>query len=357
MPAPEYPGREEASEDFAVALGEYLASGARWRWEDARVLVEDATALLAQEGTLERIEVPAGGHLNVVGDVHGQFFDLLGIISGHGRPGPTNPYLFNGDFVDRGSFSVETMLLLLAWKVAHPSYVRLGRGNHEAHEMNVPFGFAGEVLTKYGEEAYAAFQRMFDRLPLAHVVNGDVLVVHGGLPRKPGIGLDEISGLDRVAASRRDEREPNGQLFTDLLWADPRAPPGYHQSERGGSIMTFGPDVTDKFLKANDLQLVIRSHEVKDDGFEWQHGDKCLTVFSAPDYCDSCDNKGAVVLLTAPEEGGPLQAKVSTFDAQPRPPFYVPAMVYSPYSQMCRSFLSESAKQSLMRFINAGSEG
>jgi len=209
------------------------------------------------------------------------------------------------------------------------------------------------VLTKYGEEAYSAFQQMFDRLPLAHVVNSNVLVVHGGLPRKRGVGLDEIGGLDRVAASRRDEREVSGQLFTDLLWADPRAPPGYHRSERGGNIMTFGPDVTDGFLKANDLQFVIRSHEVKDEGFEWQHGDKCLTVFSAPNYCDSCDNKGAVVRLTAPEAGGPLQTEVCIFEAQPRPPFYVPAMVYSPYSQLCRSFLSPSAKEALMRFISA----
>mmetsp|Transcript_53312 Transcript_53312/g.165619 ORF Transcript_53312/g.165619 Transcript_53312/m.165619 type:complete len:473 (+) Transcript_53312:45-1463(+) len=354
--APRYLGLEDASPEFAVALGEYLASGARWRWEDAQVLVEDATTVLAGEGTLERVEVPAGGHLNVVGDVHGQFFDLLGILSGHGRPGPTNPYLFNGDFVDRGSFSVETMLLLLAWKVAYPSHVRLGRGNHEAHEMNIPFGFAGEVLTKYGEEAYAAFQRMFDHLPLAHVVNGDVLVVHGGLPRKPGIGLDEIGGLDRVAASRRDEREPSGQLFTDLLWADPRSPPGYHPSERGGNIMTFGPDVTAGFLEENDLELVIRSHEVKDEGFEWQHGGRCLTVFSAPDYCDSCDNKGAVVRLSAPEDGGRLRAEVRTFAAEPRPPFYVPAMVYSPHSPACRTFLSPSAKEALMRFITAEQE-
>lgn len=352
--APRYPGPQEAAAGaFAVELGEFLADGACWPWEEARALVEDATKVMAGEGTLERIALPAGGHLNVVGDVHGQFFDLLGILDANGRPSPDNPYLFNGDFVDRGSFSLETMLLLLAWKVAFPMYVRLGRGNHEAHEMNVPFGFAGEVLTKYGEEAYAAFQKLFDLLPLAHVVGGRVLVVHGGLPRSKDVGLAEIDALDRVAASRRDQQEPGSQLFTDLLWADPREAPGYGPSQRGGDIVTFGPDVTESFLEANGLDLVIRSHEVKDEGFEWAHGGKCLTVFSAPLYADACDNRGAVVRLTLPQEGGgsQLRTEVRPFDARPRPPFYVPAMVYSPYSKECRHFLSPAAKEGLMRFI------
>lgn len=352
--APRYPGPQEAvAGSFAVQLGEFLADGAYWPWEEARALVEDATRVLAGERTLERIVLPAGGHLNVVGDVHGQFFDLLGILDVNGRPSPENPYLFNGDFVDRGSFSLETMLLLLAWKVAFPTYFRLGRGNHEAHEMNVPYGFAGEVLTKYGEEAYAAFQKLFDLLPLAHVVGGSVLVVHGGLPRCKGVGLAEIDALDRVAASRRGQHKPP-DLFTDLLWADPREEPGFGHSERGGNIVTFGPDVTECFLEANGLDLVIRSHEVKDKGFEWTHGGKCLTVFSAPLYADVCSNRGAVVRLTLPEEGGgsQLRTEVRPFDARPRPPFYVPAMVYSPCSREWRNFLSPAAQEGLMRFIN-----
>lgn len=347
---PQYRGLEEPSPEFARQLGEYLGSGAYWPWEEAQALVKDATTVLAAEGTLERIEVPAGSHVNVVGDVHGQFWDLLKILDINGWPSPTNPYLFNGDFVDRGSFSVETMLVLLAWKVTYPSHVRLARGNHESHEMNVPFGFTGEVLTKYGEEAYGAFQQMFSYLPLAHVINDDVLVVHGGLPRSKGVGLAEISALDRVAASKRQEE--GGQLFTDLLWADPREQPGSQPSERGGNVMTFGPDVTQSFLAANGLQLLIRSHEVKDEGFEYQHDGQCLTVFSAPNYCGSCDNLGAVIRLAAPEAGGRLTAEVRKFDSGPKPPFYLPAMVYSPMNPACRRFLSRSAKDVLVRYTS-----
>jgi len=286
----------------------------------------------------------------VVGDVHGQLFDLPTIFEANGLPGPTNPYLFNGDFVDRGSFSLETLLVLLAWKVTHPAYVRLARGNHESHDMNVPYGFTGEVLTKYGEEAYMALQQLFAYLPLAHVVNGDVFVVHGGLPRG-NVGLAEIEALDRVAVTQMQASSASQQLFSDLLWADPRPEQGHGRSQRGGDIVTFGPDVTQRFLESNSLRLVIRSHEVKDEGFEWAHDGRCLTVFSAPNYCDACDNEGAVIRLTVPEGGGHLQAEVRCFSAVPRPHFYVPAMAYSPMTPQSRGFLSRNAKEVLAGFM------
>jgi len=268
--------------DFTLSLAKFLSQGNSLSWEQAEQLVKDAIQVIESEGTLEHVEVPAGGHVNVVGDVHGQFFDLLEIFEQNGLPSAENPFVFNGDFVDRGSFSVEVLLLLLAWKVTCPSFMRLARGNHEAHDMNLPYGFTGEVLTKYGPEAYQKFQEVFDKLPLAHVINRDVLVVHGGLPREAGVGLNDIESLDRFS------QEGRSKVFTDLLWADPRnttAP-----SERGGDIVTFGPDVTRRFLEENGLSLLIRSHEVKEEGFEWQHNQQCLTVFSAPKYCDSYDN-------------------------------------------------------------------
>eukprot|EP00933_Yihiella_yeosuensis_P078261 TRINITY_DN8953_c0_g4_i1.p1 TRINITY_DN8953_c0_g4~~TRINITY_DN8953_c0_g4_i1.p1 ORF type:complete len:439 (-),score=61.03 TRINITY_DN8953_c0_g4_i1:267-1583(-) len=341
-----YPGSTDAQESrkFALELAEFLQTGARWNWQDAEVLVKDAIAVLSKESTLEHVKVAPSGHVNVVGDVHGQFFDLFTIFEQNGLPSEENPYIFNGDFVDRGSFSVEVLLLLLAWKVALPSHFRLARGNHEDHEMNVPYGFTGEVLTKYGPEAYNLFQEVFDNLPLAHVVNHDVLIVHGGLPREQGVGLSEIESLDRAVGSKSN-------VFTDLLWADPRLHQGMRPSKRGGNVVTFGPDVTQDFLEKNHLSLLIRSHEVKDEGFEWQHAKRCLTVFSAPLYCDSCDNKGAVIRLSASESGeGPLGTEVRTFDARPKPDFYIPAMAYSPLNPDARRFLSPQAKQILQQF-------
>eukprot|EP00929_Paragymnodinium_shiwhaense_P016277 TRINITY_DN12453_c0_g2_i2.p1 TRINITY_DN12453_c0_g2~~TRINITY_DN12453_c0_g2_i2.p1 ORF type:complete len:429 (+),score=100.93 TRINITY_DN12453_c0_g2_i2:54-1289(+) len=350
---PKYPGKGEVTADFVHELASFFSQGGAWPWEEASKMVADAAAALSMENALVNVAVPPGGHITVVGDVHGQLFDLISLIERNGAPGPKNPYVFNGDFVDRGSFSVETMVLLLAWKAAYPEFVHLARGNHEAHEMNVPYGFTGEVLTKYGLEAYNQFQEVFSLLPLAHVINKEVLVVHGGLPSAPAVQLSEIEELDRDAAAARRQGVPVGMdeseaaareasIFQDLLWSDPRAKNGLGRSQRGGDLTTFGPDVTEKFLMDNGLRLVIRSHEVKDDGFEWAHDGKCLTVFSAPRYADCCDNEGAVVHLTADSEGH-LQPEILTFRAVTRPAFYLPAMVYSPMDRRCRQFLSQDA--------------
>eukprot|EP00747_Dinoflagellata_sp_TGD_P159493 gnl/TRDRNA2_/TRDRNA2_177899_c2_seq1.p1 gnl/TRDRNA2_/TRDRNA2_177899_c2~~gnl/TRDRNA2_/TRDRNA2_177899_c2_seq1.p1 ORF type:complete len:264 (+),score=28.72 gnl/TRDRNA2_/TRDRNA2_177899_c2_seq1:516-1307(+) len=251
------------------------------------------------------------------------------------------------------------MVLLLAWKMAYPSHFHLARGNHESHELNIDYGFAGEVLTKYGKELYNMFQDMFDMLPLAHVVNNEVLVVHGGLPRA-NVGLAEIQALDRVAVSRaisgRHRVEEAGArgcdraqeaVFTDLLWSDPSSLDGFTRSKRGPGLANFGPDVTEQFLRRNHLRLLIRSHEVKDEGFEWEHNRKCLTVFSAPDYCDVCKNLGAVVCLRAPDASGHLEAEIHQFEAVPRPVFYVRSNAFAPHSPLSRRYLSRSAMADL----------
>mmetsp|Transcript_88600 Transcript_88600/g.255507 ORF Transcript_88600/g.255507 Transcript_88600/m.255507 type:complete len:431 (-) Transcript_88600:24-1316(-) len=345
-----YPGLGQGSDlrRFAQDLMALYRSGGSLPWEEAALLLRDATDILALESTLERVHVPPGAHINIVGDLHGQLFDLLSFWDRHGLPSETNPYVFNGDFVDRGSFSVETLLTLLAWKVALPRHVRLARGNHEAHSMNVPYGFFGEVLTKYGAEAYDACQGVFDNLPLAHVVNDSVLVVHGGLPRNDGVMLDDIEALDRRSASGDD-----GRMVTDLLWADPCSGDGRQRSRRGEGLANFGPDITKQFLDANGLTLLIRSHEVKEEGFEWAHNRRCLTVFSAPNYCDALENKGAVVRLHAPDVGsdqrahhdGRFRVELLTFAAGERPSFYVPAMAYSPVSAASGRYLSAAAKR------------
>eukprot|EP00927_Polykrikos_kofoidii_P034616 TRINITY_DN29336_c0_g1_i1.p1 TRINITY_DN29336_c0_g1~~TRINITY_DN29336_c0_g1_i1.p1 ORF type:complete len:491 (+),score=56.57 TRINITY_DN29336_c0_g1_i1:57-1529(+) len=337
-----YPGLNRVDADFVDKLVELLKSGGRWEWNEAQLLVRDAAALLRKQPTLQHITVPVGRTITVVGDVHGQLFDLCAILDTHGRPGPEYPYVFNGDFVDRGSYSVETLLVLLALKVQHPDYVHLARGNHESHAMNRPYGFMGEVLTKYSKGAYDDFQNVFAQLPLAHVINEQVLVVHGGLPRNPNAGLAEIEALDRVAKNRSVREQ---ELFSDLLWNDPRDRPGIGESERGYTVATFGPDVTERFLRANGLRFVIRSHECKDRGHQWQHNHKCLTVFSAPNYADCSDNRGAVVKLW--HGVSHLLYDVQQFNAAPRPKSYVPAMAYSPLTPLSRKYLSEDAKVAL----------
>ncbi|RKP10803.1 Metallo-dependent phosphatase-like protein [Thamnocephalis sphaerospora] len=97
--------------------------------------------------------------------------------------------------------------------------------------------------------------------------------------------------------------------MVELLWADPQPQPGRSPSKRGVGLQ-FGPDVTEKFLELNNLDMLIRSHEVKDNGYVIEHNGKCVTVFSAPNYCDQMGNKGAYIDVT-----DDMQLSYHTFDA------------------------------------------
>eukprot|EP00270_Netrium_digitus_P000145 TRINITY_DN10163_c0_g1_i1.p1 TRINITY_DN10163_c0_g1~~TRINITY_DN10163_c0_g1_i1.p1 ORF type:complete len:491 (-),score=96.34 TRINITY_DN10163_c0_g1_i1:178-1650(-) len=244
--------------------------------------------------TLVDVTIPDKKHFTVCGDIHGQFYDLLNIFSLNGLPSDDNPYLFNGDFVDRGSFSVECIFTLFAFKCLYPNGLFLSRGNHESKSMNKIYGFEGEVKSKFNETMVDLFTEVFCCLPLAHVLNGRVFVVHGGLFSKDGVTLDDIRGIHRF------QEPPEEGLMCELLWSDPQPGRGRLPSKRGVGV-AFGYDVTHKFLKENNLDLVVRSHEVKDEGYEEEHDGKCITVFSAPNYCDQMGNKGAFVKFEAPD--------------------------------------------------------
>ena len=112
-------------------------------------LVLEMTEILKKKNTVEYIDESEAKEFTVCGDVHGQFYDLLNIWEINGYPSEENPYLFNGDFVDRGSWSVECILALFAWKLLYPTKVHLSRGNHETKNMNKLYGFEGEVRKKF----------------------------------------------------------------------------------------------------------------------------------------------------------------------------------------------------------------
>ncbi|GAB0489123.1 hypothetical protein MMPV_000339 [Pyropia vietnamensis] len=232
--------------------------------------------------------------VTVCGDTHGQYYDLLHIFELNGLPSATNPYLFNGDFVDRGSFSVEVIMTLLAYKVAYPESMHLTRGNHETLAMNSVYGFQGEVKAKYNDTLFKLFSECFRAMPLAYVLDGTAvesgrraLVLHGGLFSKDGVTLADLQALDR-------NREPDSGLMAEMLWSDPQKEAGWGQSKRGIGV-SFGPDVTSRFLDANDLALVVRSHEMKEEGYEVEASGRLITIFSAPNYCDVQGNKGAFI--------------------------------------------------------------
>merc|ERR1719277_251269 len=272
--------------------------------------------LLKGSSTLVDIDVPEDEEFTVCGDVHGQYYDLLHIWEINGVPSDKNPYLFNGDFVDRGSFSIEVILILFAFKLLYPNHMHLARGNHETRNMNKLYGFEGEVTKKYDENLYQLFCEAFCLLPLAHVINDKIFVMHGGLFSRDGVTLDEIRKVNR------DCEPPDEGLMTELLWSDPQPGRGRMPSKRGVGV-AFGQDVTENFLKTNNLKLVIRSHEMKEAGYEIEHSGKLVTVFSAPNYCDQMGNKGAFLRL----DGKTLTPKMTSFSAVPHP--NVKAMQYA----------------------------
>ena len=137
-----------------------------------------AKEVLTEKASMVDLSVPEGAHLTVCGDTHGQFFDLCNIFTLNGAPAADNPYLFNGDFVDRGSWSVEVLVTLLAYMVLDPTSCHLNRGNHETLNMNRVYGFTGEVAAKFtGNKTMGLFTEVFCALPLAHCAAAAVAAV------------------------------------------------------------------------------------------------------------------------------------------------------------------------------------
>lgn len=282
----------------------------------ARLLIACAN-FYSKEPTLMRIRLPTTTQNNnnmmhepritVCGDTHGQFYDVLNIFQLNGLPSASNPYLFNGDFVDRGSFSVEVILTFFLWKMHDPACIYLTRGNHETKNMNKIYGFEGEVKAKYDVPIFQLFLEVFSWLPLAAVIEDKVFVTHGGIP------VDETVLLDDISNTKRGMEPPESGIMSDLLWSDPQPFPGKSPSKRGVGY-AFGPDVTHAFLERNHLSLLIRSHEVKEEGYLVEHEGKTITVFSAPNYCDSMGNKGAFIHLDAT-----MEPRFTKFEAVPHP--------------------------------------
>jgi len=260
-------------------------------------------------------ELPRRGTFSVCGDTHGQFYDLIHIFELNGLPSPNNPYLFNGDFVDRGPFSLETVTTLLALKLLYPDHVHLLRGNHESRVMNNLYGFEAEVKAKYTEMEFDLFEEVFQALPLAAVLERKVLILHGGLFTRQNVTLDEIRSINRF-------REiPDTGIMCELLWSDPKLSIGIGRSLRGVAC-NFGPDVTEKFLNRNNLHLLVRSHEVRDEGYSWEHGRRLITVFSAPNYCGMMRNQGAILKFHANNVAMPEIIQFGAVEAPKVAPYF-----------------------------------
>ena len=303
----------EGKLDLGV-LAQWLAAEGRLELRDARAIVQQATAVLHAEPTVLAIPAP----VTICGDVHGQFYDLPKLFEVGGTVGTTR-YLFLGDYVDRGTFSVEVLLLLYALKAAYPTSVFLVRGNHECRHLTEYFTFRTECVCKYSADLYEDMLASFNALPLAAIVNRQFLCLHGGLSPELET-VDDIRTIDRF-----HEPPPSGPMC-DILWADP-APtfvPADTQERftfnrvRGCSFF-FTYHATAAFLERNNLLSLVRAHEAQDDGYKMLQVrastgfPSVITVFSAPNYLDTYNNRGAILHLDGAE------LNVRQFNRSPHP--------------------------------------
>ena len=303
----------------------FLAEGLISRAQ-AQTIVRRSRPLFEAEPALLQVEAP----VTLVGDIHGQLYDMRSIFE-HGGEWGKATYVFLGDYVDRGQFSCEVLLMLLALKVTYPTKVYMLRGNHESRKTTRWMGFRKECIAKYSEKLWRSSMNTFDVLPLAAVVKmrkHKLLAVHGGIG--PGLNtLKDIAEIERVV-----EVEKNDHV-RDLLWADPvqqmivpkpkkltwnlgklkkvksnfaypKTPGHFEASTRGKRIVTFPLRTLNAFLANNDLLTIVRAHQQKD-GFEaYADGPKyrfpsCFTLFSAPNYVDKSKNLGGIMRVTPTE--------------------------------------------------------
>eukprot|EP00211_Chloroparvula_japonica_P000063 CAMPEP_0119132200 /NCGR_PEP_ID=MMETSP1310-20130426/11709_1 /TAXON_ID=464262 /ORGANISM="Genus nov. species nov., Strain RCC2339" /LENGTH=1401 /DNA_ID=CAMNT_0007122819 /DNA_START=214 /DNA_END=4419 /DNA_ORIENTATION=- len=316
-------------------------------------IIKMGKAMLKRERNVLRLQAP----VNVFGDLHGQFYDLLTQLDSLGCPGGGDQWgqlLFLGDYVDRGMFSMEIIIYLLALKLHFPDRIHLLRGNHETRNLTEYFNFRIECLRKYNRKVYAMIMDLFDYLPLAATVTnsqGRFLCMHGGLSPS----LQYIEEIDRI--HRIDEPPETGPMC-DILWCDPYRAEAFNSNDGGGgeedddfgyedgqnwdsddsdsdgsssmrrsepkiqapsdtgedilfihnhlrgSGYIFGGSATEPFLRDNNLLMIVRAHEVMDEGFlEYDFGwedrpfPQVVTIFSAPNYCDMYGNDAAVMRI------------------------------------------------------------
>lgn len=254
--------------------------------------------------------------LTFTGDIHGQYSDLLRLFEYGGFPPEAN-YLFLGDYVDRGKQSLETICLLLAYKIKYPENFFLLRGNHECASINRIYGFYDECKRRFNVRLWKIFTDCFNCLPVAALIDDRILCMHGGIS-------PELTSLDQIRNISRPMDIPDSGLVCDLLWSDPSGDvKGWGMNDRGVSY-TFGADKVAEFLEKNDMDLICRAHQVLirvlyheliqncaslilvfltfvskvvEDGYEFFAERQLVTVFSAPNYCGEFDNAGAMMSI------------------------------------------------------------
>ena len=245
----------------------------------------DVGDLFREEQCLLELRAPC----IIVGDLHGHILDLYRVFKEFGLPDKI-PYVFLGDLVDRGEFSLETVILVFLLKLNFPDNVYLIRGNHEFELLSGNCGFAKQINDHYDDfsEVFEAFCITFSFIPLGCLIDGSTLCLHGGL----GPGVFSLSQF------RKQERPINDfadDFVNSVLWSDPQEGlQGFAPSNRGTGFF-FGRDAAKEFLEANNIKTIVRGHECVRPGIQWMFDNSVVTVFTASNYCGLMGNNAGVL--------------------------------------------------------------
>lgn len=287
--------------------------------EDILKIVDLSIPLFIKEENVLQLSAP----LIIVGDIHGQLYDFLEIFRIEPPP-PESKFLFLGDYVDRGYYSVETLTYLLCLKIKFPNHVYLLRGNHESEYVTRTYGFLTECIQKYKDQTvYKKCCELFDFLPLAAHINKRIFAIHGGL--SPNLHL-----IDQVQVINRFQEPDQVGPFGDILWSDPGDKNGFRKSTRGVGYI-FGADVSKKFAHLNNLVNITRAHQVANNGYQVWFDGLVTTVWSAPNYMYRTGNLASVMRLSDGQNSFSMSFNI--FDAVPKSERTIPNTVetISPY--------------------------
>ncbi|KAJ3437320.1 serine/threonine-protein phosphatase [Anaeramoeba flamelloides] len=254
--------------------------------EDLFEICEKVKEIVIEENNVQAIQSP----VTICGDIHGQFYDLMELFRIGGEVGDTN-YVFLGDYIDRGYYSLETFTLLMVLKVKYPNQIFLLRGNHESRQITQAYGFYDECFQKYGSaNAWKYCTEVFDYLALGAIIDGTVLCLHGGLS-------PEIRTIEQIRRIDRMEEIPQEGGFCDLVWSDPENIDGWKQSPRGAGWL-FGKNIANSFMQQNHLSLICRAHQLVQEGWKYSfEEEKVVTIWSAPNYFYRSGNVASILEL------------------------------------------------------------
>lgn len=255
--------------------------------ESVEAVFNQAKLLLKEEDILLNLE----GDFVIIGDLHGHFFDLVRILNQFGLP-PERNYIFLGDTIDRGEFSLYTIFTIFVLKCSFPSSIFLIRGNHEFENFNTGLSEeVNEIFRINGKRTMSAINQAFSYLPLAIVLNNEYFCVHGGI----GPSFNDIHQINNIT---RPFVSIYGGIANSILWSDPNENiDTFHESRRGVGY-EYGYQSIKTFLKNNNLKMLIRGHEAIKEGIQYSLENLVITVFSASNYCGEFNNLSGVLIIS-----------------------------------------------------------